>query len=709
MKKLVLLISILAGFSMQSLAYDFQSGSLLYTINSIHPTEVGVVGHVDGTAAQGELVIPETVTYEGVTYTVTIIGKRAFSGCRLLTGTLVIPNSVEEIMGAAFYECVGFTGDLVIPNSVTKINVDVSMENTVPGAFENCTGFDGRLILSNSLEIIGDAQGGGCFRGCNNLQGELLLPNTLAYIGESAFQFCTSLTGTLVIPESVTEIRSHAFESCRGIEDIVFPNTSFTKGSSLFSGCTGLTRITLPEGWTSTGDNIFSYCTGLNEVHLPESLTLIESNAFSNCTNLATVNFPDGLKVISIYAFGNCVALESVAFPSNLELICHNAFSNCTGLSDTLVVPVKELQWGAFKSCTSIRHLVLGEQLNSVSEAAFENTNIETLTIKAAVPPVLASPGSWQFDRDLPVTVPCGTLEAYQNAEGWNNFTNITEDCSEDIPLSGSEWYYEILNDDGSITYQYLQCAGDTTINEERPKVLVRSNTQYDRGETTEVTHEYIYEQNGIVYWWNKTLEEFTILYDLTANAGDEWEIKVGTESIIMHVDAVDYYDYEGHTYRMLHVSDSADIFSGDIVCGIGHLTSFFPERLMTRGRGYRVEGMRCYWIDGDLVFKLGDRDCDEVYEQLHNGIEEPGENGPSTGSRTLTVYPNPTNGILFVETRLIASLPEKTEYHITNLTGQTLLQGHITDETQQINIETLPRGMYFLHVGTQTVKFVVR
>ncbi len=62
-----------------------------------------------------------------------------------------------------------------------------------------------------------------------------------------------------------------------------------------------------------------------------------------------------------------------------------------------------------------------------------------------------------------------------------------------------------------------------------------------------------------------------------------------------------------------------------------------------------------------------------------------------------IKVYPNPTNGILFVETRLIASLP--AEYIITNMTGQTLLSGHITDETQQIDVSDLAEGMYFVRI----------
>jgi hypothetical protein len=220
------------------------------------------------------------------------------------------------------------------------------------------------------------------------------------------------------------------------------------------------------------------------------------------------------------------------------------------------------------------------------------------------------------------------------------------------------------------------------------------------------MTHEYVYEENGKVYWWNKDLEEFTVLYDLAANVGDEWEIKVGTESLTMHVDAVEYTEYEGYTYRTLRVSDENDLFSGDIVCGIGHLTSFFPERLMTRGKGYRVDGMRCYWVDGELAFKLGDDDCDKIYLNLHSGLEE---DGSSTGSGVFVVYPNPANGVLFVETHGRASIPTGTEYRITNLMSQTILSGLINAEKQQIDISRLPAGMYFINVGDGTRKFMVK
>jgi hypothetical protein len=276
---------------------------------------------------------------------------------------------------------------------------------------------------------------------------------------------------------------------------------------------------------------------------------------------------------------------------------------------------------------------------------------------------------------------------------------------------SSPEWYYEIQNENGSITYQYMYQAGDTVVGDEPSHILVKINTLYDKDLHQDVTHEYVYERDGKVYWWNKTLEEFTVLYDFGAHEGDTWVTKVGTETLAMHVDAEEIVEYEGRFYRMLHVSDPQDLFSGDIVCGIGHLTSFFPERLMDNGDGLRVEGLRCYWVEDELVFKYGDEDCDAIYSEVH-GVEE---DGPSTGSGTFTVYPNPTNGVLTIHhSELTTSNASHfhihhSEFQIANLMGQTVLSGNINAENQQIDVSSLPQGMYFITFAGETRKFVVR
>ena len=68
-----------------------------------------------------------------------------------------------------------------------------------------------------------------------------------------------------------------------------------------------------------------------------------------------------------------------------------------------------------------------------------------------------------------------------------------------------------------------------------------------------------------------------------------------------------------------------------------------------------------------------------------------------------IKVYPNPTNGILFVETRRATSLQAETEYIITNVTGQMLLSGHITNEIQQIDVTGLAEGMYFVRIQNKS------
>ena len=75
----------------------------------------------------GEVLIPASVTYEGVEYSVTSISSSAFWGCSLLT-SVTIPNSVTSIGVFAFRECSGLAS-VTIPNSVISIGDD---------AFQSC-------------------------------------------------------------------------------------------------------------------------------------------------------------------------------------------------------------------------------------------------------------------------------------------------------------------------------------------------------------------------------------------------------------------------------------------------------------------------------------------------------------------------------------------------------------------------------------------
>ena len=124
----------------------------------------------------GSVIIPETITYNGVTYTVTVIGERSFYYDSDMT-SVIIPKSVTSIEYCAFYECSGLTS-VTIPNNVISIG---------HSAFAYCSGLTSVTIGNSVTEIAVSA-----FQSCYGLT-EVTLPNSVTAIGELAFGYCSGL------------------------------------------------------------------------------------------------------------------------------------------------------------------------------------------------------------------------------------------------------------------------------------------------------------------------------------------------------------------------------------------------------------------------------------------------------------------------------------------------------------------------------------
>ncbi|MBQ2122416.1 MAG: leucine-rich repeat protein, partial [Bacteroidaceae bacterium] len=97
-------------------AHDFEVDGIFYNIMSAEDKTVEVTFSGDSYYAveeySGSVTIPETVTYNDNTYSVTSIGDYAFSYCYGLT-SVKIPNSVTSIGADVFGFCSGLTSIVV--------------------------------------------------------------------------------------------------------------------------------------------------------------------------------------------------------------------------------------------------------------------------------------------------------------------------------------------------------------------------------------------------------------------------------------------------------------------------------------------------------------------------------------------------------------------------------------------------------------------
>lgn len=93
-----LLIALLCSATM-AFAYEAKIDGIYYDFDHENKTAGVTSGYTD---YYGNIIIPEKITYNGIEYTVTSVGERAFFNCLYLT-SVAIPNSVTEIGGAAFF------------------------------------------------------------------------------------------------------------------------------------------------------------------------------------------------------------------------------------------------------------------------------------------------------------------------------------------------------------------------------------------------------------------------------------------------------------------------------------------------------------------------------------------------------------------------------------------------------------------------------
>ena len=196
-----------------------------------------------------------------------------------------------------------------------------------------------------------------------------------------AQQDSSAISGTVNIPSAVT-----------------YNNNTYSVtaiGNYAFIVCTSLTSVTIPNSITSIGQGAFFGCSGLTSISIPNSVTSIGAEAFRSCS-FVSVTIPNSVTSIGSHAFIKCRNLTSVTIPNSVTSIDKYTF------------------WG----CSSL-------------------TSVKCLT---ATPPSLDSSAFIGVGSTCTLTVPCGTIDAYEGSY-WNTVFagRISEDTPFELNVSSSD------------------------------------------------------------------------------------------------------------------------------------------------------------------------------------------------------------------------------------------------------------------------------
>ena len=413
-------------------ALDFMVDDIYYKVDTV-TMEASVARKDNKPTYTGNVVIPETVTYEGRTYTVTTIDKMAFYGSTVESVTM--PNTLTTIKVLGLADCKNLT-EVIIPNSVTTIedrvceyddallhlyigsgvtsldeyinefcynleSIEVHPDTPVYDSRDNCNAII--ETATNSLIV-----------GCKNT----VLPGSITEIGHSAF-YCTGGPETVVIPDAVTKIGTIAFYSTQGVKHVTLGAGVVNMEYNPFCGMPDLESLAvdpanpkydsrehcnavivtatnklfaafrntvIPNTVTSIGTYAYLSCTGLDEIVIPPSVTTIDQTAFAE-SEIRHMTIPGTVKNIGSYAFDFCGYLQDVYIEDGVEQIGRRAFELCVGLKRCrLPNTITTLPYGLFWQCETLQELIIPNSVTTIEAyAAYCCDELKRLVIGSGV------------------------------------------------------------------------------------------------------------------------------------------------------------------------------------------------------------------------------------------------------------------------------------------------------------------------------------
>lgn len=319
------------------LRYNILNGSAEVTYMQSVSGNTGAAYNISG-----NVVVPDSVEYDGQKIPVTKIGNKAFYRSNSII-TVSLPSTITEIGAEAFYRCTAITM-MVLPESVEYIG---------NSAFEGCTGLT-TINMGLSVKTIGSR----AFYLCKSLTS-LTLPDSVATIGTAAFSLCVNLT-TVALPAGMKTIETELFYDCTSLTGVILPDSISTIKSYAFYACTSLTSIFIPATVTSVGTDAFRGCINAASVTVDSNNTVFDSREDCNAIIESSSNtiifagrnafIPEGIEIIGINSFNTSyiiheasiystsytnhspLVFDTIYIPNTVSLIYANAFSQVHAL-----------------------------------------------------------------------------------------------------------------------------------------------------------------------------------------------------------------------------------------------------------------------------------------------------------------------------------------------------------------------------------------
>ena len=319
----------------------------------IYDDTASLVGYTD---TPENLIIPESVLYEGYTVTVTGIGDEAFYNCTSLT-SITIPDSVTIIGNNAFNGCRSLVS-VTIPNSVKSIgssafnacsNLKSVNYNGTKAQWKSISGYD------NVSQIIK------CTDGIYANSNTIIIDSVKYRLNDDYTAEVISYSGT---PENIAILESVAYEG------FTFKVTSI--GSSAFSGCTSLASVTIPNSVTNISYDAFNGCSKLKKIEVPDSVTYIGSDAFDGTAFYNTVkNWKDGVLYCGNHLISAKSDVTKITVKASTVSIAAGALDNCKSLKKINVLNPK-----CVINCTIPKTAVIGGAEGSTAEEFAQKNNM---------------------------------------------------------------------------------------------------------------------------------------------------------------------------------------------------------------------------------------------------------------------------------------------------------------------------------------------